>query len=296
MKALGGLMRGSGNERPRHQGHAMSERERQGLRQVSVGEVFSAVTDVGRVRDLNEDRFDVSGDERLFIVADGLGGHASGEIASAAAVEAIRTVLSTERLRALEANLAAIEGTLREAFAAAHDQVRAVADSNPARHGMGTTLIVGWVAGDALYTCHAGDVRAYVKTAGEFRQLTEDHSFVAALVRAGALIPQQAQHHPARSELLQAVGIGRSIRPDFRKEALSGGDLVLLCSDGLWDEVEDEDIASIVSGQGSLRARALELVDRAIAAGGSDNITVILYEHGLSTADAGAPKRTAAAR
>jgi PPM family protein phosphatase len=274
----------------------MSEREQQGLRQVRVGQSFSAVTDVGRVRGHNEDCFDVPGDERLLIVADGMGGHAAGEVASAAAVEAIRTALSTERRRALEADPAAVEAALREAFTAAHDQVRALAESDPARRGMGTTLIVGWVVGDTLYTCHAGDVRAYVKTADNFRQLTEDHSFVGALVRAGELTPQQARHHPGKNQILQAVGIVQGIHPDICKEVLAEGDLVLLCSDGLWDKLEDEDIASIVSGEGSLRDRALRLVDRANAAGGEDNITVILYEHTPAVGDTGEPEMSTVAR
>ncbi|MGH7816662.1 MAG: PP2C family protein-serine/threonine phosphatase, partial [Candidatus Binatia bacterium] len=144
---------------------------------------------------------------------------------------------------------------------------------------MGTTLILAYVRGDQLFTCHVGDVRGYVRSAGGFAQITQDHSLVGALVRAGAITPEQARAHPRRNEILQAVGLPGGIIPEVNARILDNGDRVLLCSDGLWESLSDTEICAVVDSRGSIRRRATQLVDRANTAGGWDNITVVLYEH-----------------
>jgi protein phosphatase len=237
------------------------------------------ITDVGRVRPHNEDTFHVSPDGRVLIVADGMGGHEAGEVASALAVEALVEFFGGEREKAAVAGEEPMERLLVKAFEAAHERVRKAAESREGCEGMGTTLILAYILGDWLHTCHVGDVRCYVHGATGLKQVTQDHSLVGALVRAGHLRPDEARRHPRRNEILQAVGLATGTVPEVHAVELAAGDLVLLCSDGLWEALTDDEIEAILAWEGSMRQRATQLVDRANAAGGRDNITVVLYEH-----------------
>lgn len=241
-----------------------------------------AITDVGRVRDHNEDTFYLSEDGRHLIVADGMGGYQSGEVASALAVEAVAEFLLGEQREATNVGQERIERLLRKAFEAAHRKVVDANQDGVPGPGMGATLIVACVLGDVLHTCHLGDVRCYLRTKSSFEQITRDHSVVGALVQGGQLTPEQARAHPSKNEVLQAIGMPQGIVPDVNKRPLEHGDRILLCSDGLWEALSDDDICSIVDWEGSMRQRATQLVDRANQAGGLDNITVVLYEHGGS--------------
>jgi protein phosphatase len=176
----------------------------------------------------------------------------------------------------------AIEALLMEAFAVAHRTVLEASKHREGCQGMGTTLILAYVHHNCLYTCHVGDVRCYVRTATALEQLTRDHSMVGSLVQMGELPPEAARVHPRKNEILQAVGLPYGITPEINTRVLSPGDLVLLCSDGLWDALADADISAIIDWEGSMRQRATQLVDHANEAGGQDNITVVLYEHSVS--------------
>lgn len=248
-------------------------------RLVAPTDQLCAITDVGRVRDHNEDTFHVSEDGRLLIVADGMGGHEAGEVASALAVEAVAEFFATKCQQATDSSVESIELLLIEAFTTAHQKVLEAARSREGCRGMGATLILACVHSDRLYTCHVGDVRCYVRTVDRFEQITQDHSPVGALVQAGELTAEQARVHPRKNEILQAVGLPNGIVPEVSSRTLGNGDRVLLCSDGLWEALSDEEICSIVDWDGSMRQRAIQLVDRANEAGGHDNITVVLYEH-----------------
>lgn len=248
-------------------------------RLVAPTDHLCAITDVGRVRDHNEDTFHVSEDGRLLIVADGMGGHEAGEVASALAVEAVAEFFASKRQQATDSSVESIEPLLIEAFTTAHQKVLEAARSREGCRGMGTTLITACVHGDRLYTCHVGDVRCYARTATGLEQVTQDHSVVGALVQAGELTAEQARVHPRKNEVLQAVGLSNGIVPEVSSRTLGNGDRVLLCSDGLWEALSDEEICSIMDWDGSMRQRAIQLVDRANEAGGHDNITVVLYEH-----------------
>jgi protein phosphatase len=248
-------------------------------RLVAPTDHLCAITDVGRVRDHNEDTFHVSEDGRLLVVADGMGGHEAGEVASTMAVETVVEFFGPKLQQATDSSAESIEPLLVEAFMTAHRKVLETARSREGCRGMGTTLILACVHGDRLYTCHVGDVRCYVRTVDRFEQITQDHSLVGALVQAGELTSEEARVHPRKNEILQAVGLSNGIVPEVSSRTLGNGDRVLLCSDGLWEALSDEEICSIVDWDGSMRQRAIQLVDRANEAGGHDNITVVLYEH-----------------
>lgn len=250
-------------------------------RLVAPTDHLCAITDVGQVRDHNEDTFHISDDGQLLIVADGMGGHEAGEVASALAVEVVAEFLAAQPQQATDSSTESIELQLTEAFTTAHQRVLETSHSREGCRGMGTTLITACVRGDQLYTCHVGDVRCYVRTAAGLEQVTQDHSVVGALVQAGELTAEQARVHPRKNEILQAIGLSNGVIPEVNSRVLGNGDRVLLCSDGLWEALSDEEICSIMDWDGSMRQRATQLVNRANEAGGYDNITVVLYEHVL---------------
>lgn len=236
------------------------------------------VSDVGRVRDNNEDVAYVCGDA-VMIVADGMGGHEAGEVASALAVEAITAHLKTELVEKADLDTDSIKRTMLDALDAAHQKIIEAGKNQESDKTMGCTLLLACVRDGILYTCHAGDVRGYVSSGQHFRPITRDHSVVATLVDAGQLSADQARTHPLKNEVLQALGMSHGLSPDVNSVPMKRGDRVLLCSDGLWESLADEEIASIVGSDGSMRQIATQLVDRANEAGGRDNITVVLYEH-----------------
>ena len=249
--------------------------------ELSPGRILSApfrwlcaLTDIGRCRAKNEDMYFLSADCSLWILADGMGGHAAGEVASALTIQAI-----AETIQSAEPGSHAPRHLL-EAFAHAQHRVCDRSRKSEVCRGMGSTVIAGIVDGEDLHLCHVGDVRAYHQSEGRFRPITNDHSWVwENLVASGLLTADQARFHPQRGKVLQAVGSSHGIRPELTRVTLRPGDRVLLCSDGLWELVGDQEIGAIVASGGSMRQLASVLVDRANHAGGHDNITVILYEH-----------------
>jgi PPM family protein phosphatase len=231
-----------------------------------------AATDVGLQRAGNEDSH-LRG-RTVFAVADGLGGHQGGEVASAMAVE---------RLGALDgrsfAEPAQAAAALADAIADANRAIleRGVADQG--LWGMGTTVTAAAVVGDlVLQLAHVGDSRAYLlRGDGPPRQLTTDHTVVAELVRQGRLTPQQAASHPERSILTRAVGLDPNVQVEQPAPlGLQPGDQVLLCSDGLTETVADEQLAEVLAGQADGDDACQALIAAANAAGGPDNITVVL--------------------
>ena len=231
--------------------------------------VVAAVTDVGRVRvgQPNEDSFLDQADRLgLVAVADGMGGHNAGEVASATALEALRAAVASGE-------------PLREAIEGANEAVLEKSESNREFYGMGTTLTAGMLGTDGSLTIgHVGDSRAYFIRGGELRQITDDHSLVEELVRGGELTPEQAEVHPQRSIITRALGIDPQVDVDVYPIELQAGDRILLCSDGLTTMVRPEEIANILGGEPDPRRAAQLLVDAANAAGGEDNITAVIVE------------------
>lgn len=230
-----------------------------------------AATDVGRVRQINEDRY--LADERLFAVADGVGGHQAGEVASQTSVETLlRTFMEGEHTT--EGLIAAVE--------AANQAVWQLAQGSREKRGMGTTLtalaLVQEDGEEQLALANVGDSRAYMLQQGELIQLTEDHSLVEELVRDGKLTPAEAQVHPQRSIITRALGMEPAIEVDSWEIIPYTGDRILLCSDGLTNELSDERIASTLRQLADPQEAAHDLVRQARAAGGSDNITVVVVD------------------
>jgi serine/threonine protein phosphatase PrpC len=250
-----------------------------------------AVTDVGKCRSNNEDGYFLSADSRLWIVSDGMGGQAAGEVASALTIRAIAESMDSTGPGTGTAAASCISDRLSKAFATAQDCVSVRGLEDVGCRGMGCTAVAGFIDGDSLYICHIGDVRCYHLSRGEFRRMTNDHSWVwEKLVMTGLLTPEQARSHPERGKVTRGIGLARQqgTEPDLSNLTLRDGDRVLLCSDGLWEALADEEIAEVVGSDGTMRQLASVLVDRANAAGGEDNITAVLYEH-MGSSDSPAP-------
>jgi len=228
----------------------------------------SAHTDTGRRRRRNEDAFVC--EPPLFAVADGMGGAQAGEVASRLAAESLRE----QELGDLSALEQAVE-LIREA----NRRVYAYSSENASARGMGTTMTVALVEGSIVTIGHVGDSRAYLLRDDQLTQLTQDHSLVAELVRSGRLSPKEAESHPRRSVITRALGTDSDVEVDVFSLRGQGGDLFLLCSDGLTSMVSDEEIASLlVVARGDLDDAGKKLLAAANLAGGEDNITVVLFE------------------
>ena len=252
-------------------------------------------TDVGRTREHNEDAFVVvdlsTGNATLqpevrthvagpkgtmFMVADGMGGAAAGEIASAMAVE---TVLEAMRAGWMATSGQGAEGFVRaikHATKGANEQINAYATGHPEFRGMGTTATIAGLLGDTLYLAQVGDSRAYLVRQGVARQITKDQSLMQKLIEAGELTEEEAEHSERRNIILQALGPEPSVKVDLTHQTIRRDDLLVLCSDGLSGQVSKDEIAAIVSSEPDLTAACKQLIDRANANGGPDNITVIV--------------------
>jgi len=226
--------------------------------------VVGAATDVGRIREINEDGYLVDEGIGLIAVADGMGGHRAGEVASATALEALRASVRNGN-------------PLREAIEKANDAVFEKSQANNDYRGMGTTLTAGTLAaGNTLIVGHVGDSRAYLLRDGEFRQLTTDHSRVQELVDDGRLTADEAAVHPMRNIVTRALGVDSSVDVDVYPLQLELGDVVLFCSDGLTGMLQDEFVGAELRRESDPARVATRLVDEANRAGGEDNITVVV--------------------
>ena len=223
-------------------------------------------TDIGRVRETNEDAIVV--DDRVVAVADGLGGHAGGELASR---------LATELLAASFRGTSVDE--LATAVRAANWVVWERASSSAALKGMGTTMCAaGLVDDDALAVVHVGDSRAYLAQEGTVHRLTEDHSVTTELIREGRLTEADAAGHPQRMILTRALGVGPEVQVDAVRRPVAPGDVLLLCSDGLFTHVPDDEIGSLLLAGNSPQATVDELLELALTRGGEDNVSVVVAE------------------
>lgn len=232
------------------------------------------LTDVGRVRSRNEDYYALVEDEHLAVVADGMGGHGNGDIASRIAVEAVREKYAGARGRA--GDEFAVAERLQTAFAYAHEMIRAAGEEDGSLRGMGTTLVAAVVEDRSAVIGHVGDSRAYALRGSTLTQLTEDHSWVREQIAAGHLSVEQAREHPFKSVVTRALGGEHAVKVDLRRVHLQEGDLLILCSDGLTTMLTDDQIAELLHEGGSMDEMSQRLVDAANNLGGADNITVVM--------------------
>jgi serine/threonine protein phosphatase PrpC len=240
---------------------------------------FAARSEIGHARENNEDKYDFyEPDEEpllaargsVYLVCDGMGGHNAGQIASELAAK--------QFLHAYYHLGGTAQEAARQAILQAHHYIAEMASKIPSRYGMGTTLTALILKQDEGILAHVGDSRCYRLREGVLEPLSRDHTLVARLVEQGILTPEQARYHPQRNVIRQAVGVAdpsEPLEPDIETFPLQVGDLYLLCSDGLTDMVDDAEIEAILRDEPPTRA-AWRLVDRALANGGRDNITVVL--------------------
>lgn len=232
-------------------------------------------TDTGRVRHNNEDSLFVDDQLGPLIVADGMGGHQGGEVASALAVDVISSFLK-ERLPD-EQGTDQVGELIVKAIQKAHEEICTRAADNPELNGMGTTVVLALCQGEKVHVAHVGDSRAYLIRDNEVRQLTKDHSVVSEMLRSGQITPREARRHPLRNVITRSLGSPDSAGPDVQCHNWEQGDYLLICSDGLTNMVKDPEIKKLVLKHASdVQAACEALVAEANANGGKDNISVIL--------------------
>ncbi len=247
-----------------------------------------AVSDTGPVRENNEDYWLVDVDGGLFVVADGMGGHAAGEVASRIAVETVQEVILGDddpEETILQSMVDDAHDQLRERLRYAMNQsgqrIRKAVDENPVYADMGTTLVVLLVEEGQAHLAHVGDSRAYLWRDGRLRRLTRDHTVVQQEVDAGRLTPELARIVPHKNILTRSVGYHGPVDPDTSTRTAEDGDVFILCSDGLTDPLDDKDLSRLCE-EFHPEDLAQGLLDAAMAAGADDNTTVVVVVVGES--------------
>ena len=234
--------------------------------------VFS-MTDIGRKRETNQD-YVFSTDKKignlpnLFVVADGMGGHKAGDLASQYATHVL-----VEQIRHSQENEP--ELIISDAVYAANRKLVKISQEDESLQGMGTTLIAATIVDHTLYFANVGDSRLYV-IGDEIRQISKDHSLVEEMVRLGGLKEEEAKHHPDKNIITRAVGVKNKVDPDFFEYHLQEQDIVLICTDGLTNMVDNNEIFCIIKNENNVEKTVRELINRANENGGKDNIGIVL--------------------
>jgi len=252
--------------------------------------LYAARTDVGMIRSGNEDNFtvDVTETRGIFIVADGMGGHAAGEVASEMAVQIVQRELAPTEDLGGEGIVKTVATALRKANRAIHDRTLTEVD----KQGMGTTASVLLVAGARYIIGQIGDSRVYLLRDGQFSQITKDHSYVQEQVDAGFLTPEQARYHPYSNVITRCVGASPDVEPDIYRGDVRAGDLYLVASDGLTGMVDDRRLAQLLSSRADADRKVQSLIAEANGRGGLDNITAIIVQVVEIGAPSGDPNLT----
>lgn len=234
---------------------------------------FGFKSDKGRVRENNQDSYFVMPEQGIFLVADGVGGHTHGELASRTAMTDIAAFVrenpippgaETELIEQYFCNLALL----------VNEHIYAIADEKAPR-GMATTLIILYIEGDTAHALNVGDSRVYLIREGVMTQITEDHTFVNDLVKRGIISEDEAKNHPDRNMITKAIGADKTVEPDFYSFKIKTDDIVLMCTDGLYNEVSSDEILRMAEKEDDMRMLCSDLVDMANDHGGGDNITVV---------------------
>lgn len=235
-----------------------------------------SMTHIGRQRETNQDYMftsetTVGGLPNLFLVADGMGGHAAGDYASRFTIEKmVEHIEQSEKKEPVT--------VLKEAVDYANRLLLKEAGTDEKKAGMGTTIVAATCQGDKLYTANVGDSRLYVVNQEQIVQITRDHSLVEEMVRMGEMDKADAREHPDKHIITRAIGVGAEVTVDFFETGVTENDTILMCSDGLTNMIDDADIKRIILGQRDIVEKAERLVETANQNGGRDNITVVLIE------------------
>jgi protein phosphatase len=247
---------------------------------------YQALTDVGRKRKGNEDSVFINAEQRLFVVADGMGGHAAGEVASKVAVDSINEFVcltsGDEEITwpfGLDQTISYDGNRLKTAIRYANRKVLEATKEKSEYEGMATTVVAVLVDVDTANVAHVGDSRVYLYSEGALTQVTSDHSWVNEQIQSGVISADQARSHPLRNVVTRALGGRLDLAVDMQVQKMKAGNVLLLCSDGLTTMVPDEEIASVMEkAQGDIEQMAQDLVAAANDHGGEDNITVLLLK------------------
>ncbi|MDR1271384.1 MAG: Stp1/IreP family PP2C-type Ser/Thr phosphatase [Clostridiales Family XIII bacterium] len=246
--------------------------------------LFGYRTDIGRKREKNEDALMLLPALGIYAVADGVGGLSSGEVASRKAVDSIEEFIAANPLSGAD-NLDGkyrenwMRGYFARCLQKANSEILSLAMDHPQYLNMATTIVLMYMDVESLYIVNMGDSRAYILRDGQLGQLTVDHTYVNSLVEAGAITRNEARFHPKKNMITKALGAGRNADPEFHRFDLHEGDRLLLCSDGLHEELSDDEIARILRQDGDLTDVCRHLVDAANKNGGSDNITLVCVDN-----------------
>lgn len=246
---------------------------------------FFGTSDVGRRRKNNEDYFGIFESDRLFVVADGMGGHAAGEVASSTAVQAVAEFVALTAKETditwpwgVDPNLSLVANRLKTAVRFGNQKVLDLSLTKADYEGMATTIVGVLFEENVAHIAHVGDSRLYLINGAGLRQVTVDHSWVLEQVALGVLTNEQARSHPLRNVVTRAIGAGPELNVDMTSHEMAVGDTLLMCSDGLSGMVLDADLERIVRAHESPKTAAEILVSEANAKGGEDNITVLLVK------------------
>jgi len=239
---------------------------------------INGISDVGRVREGNEDSIAWDARLGLIMLADGMGGHNAGEVASALAVETIKTALQDVLAPEIQAaDIIDYHDAVREAVVFANQEIHEQAQMKTECAGMGTTVVMGLFRHDSVILAHVGDSRIYRFREGELTRMTSDHSLVQEMVDSGYLSQEEAQQSASKNLITRALGIAPDVEVDVNQIPVQRDDIFLMCSDGLSDLVNDQEISQVIGDAGmDMQMATQELVNLANERGGTDNISVIL--------------------
>lgn len=241
-------------------------------------------SDKGITRKNNEDACLVMPQDQLYVVADGVGGNSSGEVASRSAVTCVAEYVRKHDFGSItdETELAA---SFEECVSEVNRNILSISREFPDSRGMATTLVICYVKNDKAYFVNIGDSRAYIKRGSSLFQVTEDHSYVNTLLKLGVITPDEAKYHERGNVITRALGADERVRPDFYQTDLEDGDVILLCTDGLYNEVGEDEMCELINTRPDMKTLAQDLVEQANEAGGKDNITVVCLNNRREAAD-----------
>lgn len=235
-------------------------------------------TDIGKKRAINEDYLDVVEKEQgmvLAVLADGMGGHNAGDVASELAVRFLVDRFQKSTLH-LTSDANTVSSWLKEAYEGANERISTIAESDPSCKGMGTTLIAAVFQNNKVTFAHIGDSRVYLYSKGEINPLTKDHSYVNVLLDSGEINEEQARTHPRKNMLMKAIGTEISIDPDILTVTVRPEEFMLICSDGLSNMVSAEQMVHVLQSEATLQAKVETFIELANEQGGEDNISLII--------------------